>query len=96
MTTIDHKTACAIRDLIKGAYFGNPHQYGDLMGYHCGHASMICLHVPARANPEWEGMGYNGVRAHMNELIAPLGLPIESAPDPDFFDREWQVYFTII
>ena len=94
LTAITPEMAEMIRQKIKGAYFGNPHRYGDVMGYHVGGLEMICLHVPKSANPEWVELGYNWVEAEMNRLIAPLNFPIK-AYSPEFFG-EWQVYFTII
>ena len=94
MTTIDHKTSCAIRDQFPKAYFGNPHQYGDLMGYHVGDASMICIQLPRSAVPEWEGLTWDEVEEEVNKAIRPVALPIK-AYNPELFGREWQLYFVI-
>ena len=96
MTEIDHATACQIRDAIDGAYFGNSHDYGQgYMGYHVGGKTMIALQVPASRQPEWKEMTDAELKAHLNEVIAPLGLPITSY-NPEFFGSEYQIYFWII
>ncbi len=94
MTTIDHQTACAIRDQFPKAYFGNSNQYGALMGYHIGDASMIGIHVPRLAVPEWESLEYDELEAKVNEAITPLGFPIK-AYNPELVGQDYQLYFVI-
>jgi len=94
MKEIDHQTACAIRDKFPKAYFGNPYQYGQLMGYHVGDASMIVIQVPRPAVPEWELLTWDEVEEEANKAIRPLGFPIK-AYSPELFGNEWQLYFVI-
>jgi hypothetical protein len=94
MKRIDHHTATSIKDCFPKAYFGNPHQYGELMGYHVGDASMIYICIPNSAVLDWKDKSHYEIKTAANAAIEPLGLPVEFSA-LDFFGDHYQLYFSI-